>query len=281
MYKRLLVIVLFLLVAGCTSEPKTDEEFIVTGTEAFTKQEFSKARDYLGTAVSRKPSDRQVLFYLGLSYSRDYLYDSAYYYLQRLNLLYPKDIEANREIYNLAIELKEWEGAMDALSTLIEAGDEPSQYWDELSELNKRVGRYENAFTFKKLLLEKEPENPTRYLELANVAALIDSVDLALDIIERATEKFGERQELLVNKGLYLAVAQRFTESESILRKLVLDDSTFIPARLNLAHTLASQKDIAKKREAYNLYLQLEPIATGNLSIDSMLVVLKDELSIK
>ncbi len=269
------------LLGGCSKEPQTVDELSRAGEEAFDNHEYARARKYLTKAVAQKPSDRHLLYLLGISYQRDFLYDSAYHYLKRLDLLFPDDREVNLRLYKIAKTVKEWKSAIEAIHVLVETGDPGEQYHAELANLNLKIENYKVAYYFYRKLLEVEPNNPNYYLLVANLAAQLDSLNISLAVIDSALERFGDRDEFLMNKGLYLAVKKRYEESEAIFRYLLDKDSSSLPTKLNLANVLATQDDRAKKREALQLYLQIRPVADEVLRLDSMIVTLRKELNIK
>ncbi len=279
MKRFFLLIIMLVILVGCNSQPESFEQLKKAGEKAFFSGNYTKARDLLSKAAARQPSDKNVLYYLGLSYARDFLYDSAYVYLKRVDLLFPKDREINQEIYNIAMELGEWKAAKRAIETLIATGDSRDQWSERLGWLNRHLGNMVLAYAYYRRALELNPDDPGRYLDVANSAALIDSVPIAIQVIDSAIEKFGEKEELLLNKGLFLAMNNELEKSEDVLRTLYKQDTTSVSTMLNLAHTLASQDNVEKKKEAYKLYLRIQP-SVGN-QVDSIIEALQQELHIK
>jgi tetratricopeptide (TPR) repeat protein len=281
MRKFMFAVLLVGFLGGCGKEPQTVDELSRAGEKAFYNHEYARARKYLSKAVAQKPSDRHLLFLLGVSYQRDFLYDSAFHYLKRLDLLFPDDREVNLRLYEIAKTVREWKSAIKAIQVLVKTGDPGERYHAELADLNLKIENYKVAYYFYRKLLEEDPNNPDNYLLVANLATQLDSLDVSLAVVDSALERFGDRDEFLVNKGLYLAAMKRYEESEATFRYLLAKDTSFLPAKLNLAHTLATQNDRAKKREALQLYLQLRPVAGEVLSLDSIITALRKELNIK
>jgi len=280
MKKFLIVGLLLSILIGCGSKPESFKQLKDSGQKAFFNGNYKEARQYLSQAVKKRPSDRETLYYLGLSYGRDYLYDSALVYLKRVDLLYPRDREINNQIYKIAMELGEWEDAKKAIQVLIAIGDSKDQWAEQLGLLYRRLGNFYNAYAYYRRALKYKPDDPGRYLDVANSAALIDSVPIALQVIDSAIEKFGDLEELMLNKGLFYAMNNELGKSEKILRSLYERDTTSTPVMLNLAHTLASQDDTEKKLEAYHLYTRLQAVL-GPGQVDSLAEVLRQELHIK
>ncbi len=267
--------------SSCSQEPQTFEELEKAGEKAFVDQDYDHARKYLSQAVAQKPSDRHLLYLLSVSYQRDYLYDSAFFYLKRAAMLFPDDREVNLILYQVAKAIGDWKSTIKAIHVLIKTGDPSEQYDRELAELNLEIKNFEVAYYFYRKLLEKEPDNPDNYLKVANLAIELDSAETALHVIDSAIDKFGVNDKFLLNKAMYLIGNGRYIEAEAIFRSLVDKDTSSVAYRINLANCLASQDDRAKKEEAYHLYLNLNPLVSKDFNVDSLLRALEEELNYK
>jgi tetratricopeptide (TPR) repeat protein len=263
---------------NCGQKPQTVEQLQQAGEKAIVNRDYAKARAYFSQAVAKKPSDPHLLYLLGISYQRDYLYDSAFYYLKRAAILFPNERETNLALYEVAKALGEWKSAIQAIQVLIKTGDASEQYDRELADLNLKNKNYDVAYIFYRRLLEREPDNPNNYLFVANLAIQLDSVEAALRVIDSAISQFGQRDEFQLNKGMYLIAAGKYQESEAIFRSLLAHDSTSQAFKLNLANALASQDSKVKKEEAYRLYLDLKQKVGPEFKVDSLLQALEEEL---
>jgi len=279
MRKLILLSILMTLFSGCSKEPQTLEELRQAGEEAFLNQNYADARKYLSQVVAKKPSDRQLLYLLGVSYKRDYIYDSAFHYLKRADLLFPDDRETNLHLYEISSAIEEWNSAIRAIHVLIETGDPIEQYYNELATLNSMIKNHMVAYHFFQKLMEKEPDNPNYYLQTANMAAKIESLHVSLAVIDSAIERFGSDDEFLLNKGMYLAAKKSYDESELILRSLYAKDTSSFAFQLNLAHVLGSQDTRAKRQEALEMYIRLRPRVDDTFRIDSLIFILQEELN--
>lgn len=281
MKKIILVSLLIGFFGSCSQEPQTLEELKKAGEKAFINEDYAAARKYLSKAVAQRPSDRHLLYLLGISYQRDYLYDSAFFYLKRVDVLFPGDREVNLELYKIAEAIEDWKNAIKAIHVLVKTGDPIEQYYSALAELNLKNENFKAAYYFYRKLLETQPDNPNHHLVVANLAAQLDSLDVSLAVTDSALEKFGPKVEFLLNKGMFLTAKRRYQESEAIFRSLLASDSSSVPYKLNLANVLASQDDRGKKQEAYRLYLDLKPVVGGEFRLDSMISALEKELNIE
>ena len=271
----------FVLLSSCGQEPQTVEELQKAGEIAFGEADYAEARKLLAKAVAQRPSDPHLLYLLGVSYQRDYLYDSAFTYLKRADILFPNDRETNLALYDIAKALKEWRSAIKAIQVLIKTGDPADQYDRELAELNINNENYPVAYYYFRKLLQKEPDSSSHYLTVANLATELDSFEIAINVVDSAIERFGSSDELLVNKGMYLTALKKYGDGEGIFRSLMAKDSTASAYKLNLANALASQNNRTKKAEAYRLYLSIKDAFGPEFRIDSLLQALEEELDIK
>ncbi|HKK21742.1 MAG TPA: tetratricopeptide repeat protein [candidate division Zixibacteria bacterium] len=271
-----------LLVIGCSREPKTFDQLVKAGEHAFVQGKYPKARTYLIKAVDMKPSDRNALYYLGMSYKQEYIMDSALYYLKRADLLHPKDREINLAIYPVAMELEDWENALKALSVITSTGDPIQKYYSELIKLNLKVKNPVVAYIYAKKYLALDTTDVNRYLVLADLAAQIDSVNQAIDLMQECIEKFGRHPEFLVNQGIYYASRRDYSKAEKLLREAIPLDTANAPStRLNLANVLSKEKSRQKKLEAYNIYKDLQDEKLPAVfKLDSTVAALKAELKL-
>jgi len=263
--------------SGCGSEPQTLAEYEEAGRKAFLERDYVKAKDYLGKAAALESSNRDVLYYLGLTYQREYYLDSTLFYLKRADILHPNDREINTVLYPIAVELKEWELAARALMVLVITGDPIEQHRERLADLNAKMGNMVVAYIHARELLKAEPDNPDRYYQVAVLAHHNDSVDQAFAIVNEALERFGAQKRFLVAKAMIMSARKDHDGAEEILRSILEADSS-AENKLNLAAVLAENDVRAKKEEARRLYIEVRDYV-GNLPlIDSMLTALEKDL---
>ncbi len=244
------VLAAVVLVVACAKTPETIEELTKAGERAFVEEDYFQARVYFSEALARKPSDRRLLYMLGTTYHRELMYDSAVFFLRRADLLYPNDRETNLILLEAAAQAYDWELARSALRVLIATGDPESDHLEELARLSLILEDYAYANHYYRKLLEREPDNPDRYIQVANTWAELGYMKEAIAVTDSAIEEFGPQEQFISNKGLYYAVKTDYEASEEIFRSLVAQDSTVFEYHLNLANALVSQEDPKKKREA-------------------------------
>jgi len=268
-----------LLSMSCSKEPKTFDELKAAGIKAYTSQNYGEARTFLTRAAHMKGSDRDLLYFLAVCYQRDFILDSAFFYIRRADILFPNDREIASTMYSIAPQVQEWDAAVRAIETLIATGDPAGQYYHERAIYHKNLGNQYLSFLDFEKAKQVDSTNPTRYLELASAAAAAESIPYGLAIIDTAIEKFGVNDQFLSNRAVLFSFQQRLEESEAILRDLVARRPESFEFKLNLANTLASQSNISKKKEALAIYMQIEPNTDPTWKVDSLITVLKDELN--
>ena len=277
--KRIILLALIGLRLFCNREPETLEEFTKAGEKAFVDEKYQQARHYFSQALAKTPSDRNLLYLMGIAYRRELMNDSAIFFLKRADLLYPNNREINLALYEASITSGDYKNARDALKVMVKTGDPIDRHLDELASLSINLNDFSYAYYYYRQLLELEPENPSRYLQVANTAAEIGSLDISIAVIDSAIEEFGKIEQFMTNKGLYHVGKKEYTISEKIFRTLVAKDSTAMSYRLNLANTLSSQKGIAKKREALQIYIDFREAVGSEPWLDSTISSLEEELN--
>lgn len=276
---RLLMLALVAYLVGCSGSPKTVEELIVAGDNAFTAEKYAEARGFYQQGLMLKPSDRHLLYFTGMTFRREKQYDSALAYIKRADLLHPGDRELNLEIHDLARETNEYRYAIEAIKTLIATGDQEQPYWAELAELYAKDSSPLMTYYYQKLIVDQHPKSPEEYLRFVKVALAIDSIQIATDYVDSAMAQFGERSEMLANKAYILAYRKEFAEAEALFRRVVETDSTVFGYRLGLAEVLSMTDDRKKLAESLVRYRELRTMPEARqFNVDSVITELEDRL---
>jgi tetratricopeptide (TPR) repeat protein len=272
-------ILLTLVIAGCSSEPQTAEELKKAGNKAFLAEDYAEARTYFLEALQKKPSDKDLLYFTGMSYKRDFILDSALIYLKKADLLHPDDREINMEIYDVAMTLGEWKYADLAVRTFIRTGDPESMYYGELADIASKMGNRSTAFYYLyRQYNEIGLQDAQRFSQLAGLAADVDSIGLAYRILDSAVTRFGQSDVFEMTRAKVLFDDRKLTEAEALLRKLSAKYPDEADISLNLANALANQKSPAKKREALDMYRRIRPNYGNPALVDSIIANVERQL---
>jgi len=275
----ILLLAAALMIGGCSS-PESVEELRAAGKKAYLDEKFREAREYFLKALAQKPSDKDLLYFLASAYQRDSMYDSALFYLQRSNILFPKDRETNQRIYKIALLLEKWEDAISAVNVIAEVDGNIDTHAGELMMLWASNGTPINALYWGRRAIEHDPDNLQWYLGVAQNAVPCDSIELGLAALDSALNRFDSTYTdgLMLQKGIMLTEAGRYAEAERIFRPFVERDSTSVPYRHYLANSLAGQDGRAKKAEALALFKEIQPVVPPENQVDSIIAQLEKDL---
>jgi len=270
-----------LAIVGCGKEPvETFDSIMAEGKKAFVDQDYATARGYFLKAYEVKPSDKDVLYFLGISYARDMVYDSAFSFLRRAEILHSGDREVNLELYPLAVALEEWTQAIISVRVLIATGDPPSKYFRDMAELHAAKGQYGGAYRYMRQELEQKPDDTEIYLKLSELARLADTAILGVAILDTALEKFGRIAPLLAARASALADAGLYLQAEIDFRDLLGEGYDNSQVKLGLASALMPQNSREKRMEAYRIMTSLRDSMAANADFDSVLKALEDSLGL-
>jgi tetratricopeptide (TPR) repeat protein len=278
MYRSLFLVLIVLILAGCSSEPETIEDLKAAGEKAFLDSKYTLAREYFLKALSLQPSDRDLLFFTGVSYRREYHYDSALVYLRRADILYPADRDINVQLYEVALASESWDFAIGAIHDLVNTGDPLSKHLPLLVELYTKIDQPLQVFYWGRKYLESEPDDLPAYYFVVKAAIRIDSVDFAERYNDLAIERFGEIGDLIANRGVIAGYRGGFAEAEKLFRSLIARDSASEGYQLNLAEALSQQSSISKKKEALAIYKRLRASVPNPILIDSLITEIEQGL---
>jgi tetratricopeptide (TPR) repeat protein len=277
--RAFLPICLIAVLSSCGKGPKSFEELKAEGEKAFTSAKYAEARGYFIKALAIKPSDRDMLYLTGLSYKRDYVYDSALSFLRRADILYPGSREINQEIYEASIASKSWENAARAINVLVATGDPLEKYLEILVRVYSELDDPLNVVYYLRKLTVTKPEEPTYALQLINALVAVDSMPQAVRLADSAIAKYGPKNELVASRANLSAYQGKYDEAENVFRSLLASDTSRANAyKLNLANVLSMQKDKAKKREAIELYKEIRTKVDSRLKVDSLITDLEKSL---
>jgi len=273
---KLILVVLFGM--GCSGGDNV-EEWKAEGKQAFLSQDYTKTRECLQKVLVKQPSDRESLRFIGISYQRDFMYDSALFYLKRIDILYPNDRSINQQIHALATALGEEEDAIRAIYTLAKTGDGYEKYYGQLLVLSEDAGNYRNALHWGRKAIGSQPDTLRWYFHTSNMASKLDSFDVAIEILDSASSRFGDNNQILARKANLLGAKGDYPEAELLVRDILARDTTTdYRSRLSLALILSHQDEIEKKQEALGLYREIEKSAPYELRIDTVIANLEKDL---
>ncbi len=228
--------------------------------------------------LKSKPSDRDFLYYLGVSYAKLDLYDSAMIYIRRAKVLYPRDREINKQLVQLCPMFQDFDCALRAIAVLIMTGDNEKMYWPQLAEYNYRVENLIIAVKYYKLALADNPDIPNYYLYLSITLGQLGKLEEAIDYLNRSIDRFGPTEESYANMGtLYINLRQLDKAEENFRSSLALNPDN-ISIWINLANILTMSGDREKKLEGLEIYKKYRAQTPEMYNLDSLIPALETEL---
>jgi tetratricopeptide (TPR) repeat protein len=279
MNRKILLSLVILAALGFSGCSRSLEALRADGKEAFDKGNYAEAREYYLRALEQDKSDKESLLGIAEAYRKDSRLDSTIYYLKRADLMHPGDRALNEQIREVAVELGDWQNAINAIEAMVLAGDSYDQWYEQLADLWLKQGEQGRAFYHARRAIRHGTANQAIYLQTATWAAQYDSLEAAFEILDSAIARFGPLDMFVVNKALLLSYAGQSRQAETLLRPVVERDNPPVPTmQLNLANVLAAQPEKSKKREALSLYQQIRTSLAGRYPIDSLIQNVSNQL---
>jgi Tfp pilus assembly protein PilF len=264
--------------AQCGKETEDTDALLQAGRQALDSGDFSTAINLFREAVAQKPSDKDLLYYLALSYKRFDLIDSAYYYFRRARVYSPRDRDINKELVELCPIYGDYDCAINAIAVMVVTGDNEKMYWPVLAELYLRRDDPDMAVKYYKLLIDDDPDNKTYYLPLAAILSRIGRFEQSNQVLLAASKRLGPSPEVFTNIAVNYINLNKLNEAEEFFRKSLAVKPDNIPVWINLAQLLSGRDDLARKREALEIFRRYQAETPPAYNLDSIITALESEL---
>ena len=245
------IVLPLLCLVACSGDRSDLESLRADGKQAFLDRNYRHARTLFNKALLKAPSDPEILYFNGLAYKRDYIYDSALIFIKRADLVQPNNSEYNREILELAQRTENWEYALRAISVLIKNGEPAQLFHSQLAEFTARNKQPLLSLYWQKKVVENDTTNIEELFRCISIALTIDSLTLAEELVTTAERRFGPSDPLTANRAMLLIRKKDYDEAASSFRMLLSKDTANFGYRLNLAHALSMMPARERKQEAH------------------------------
>jgi len=262
---------------GCSGE-ENYEALAQKGRDALNNKDYNEALHNFQKALHLKPSDRDMLYSIGLAFKGLEMPDSAISYLGRADVLYPSDREINEELLRLCPLVEDYECALTAVKTLIATGDNEEMFYIFLADFNYFLGNNFLAEKYYRLLIKEQPNETRYYINLADALTKMQKYDESTKVLLTAMNRFGPNPFVFSNIAANYVPQKKFAEAEKYLRKAVEFDPNSLSLLINLAHVLSAQDDKEKKREAIMIYRANYMDIPNLFNVDSLINVLEKEI---
>lgn len=268
-----------LSVISCSSKKADFESHKKNGLELVVSKDYPKAIASLRKALKLKPSDRESMYFIAVSYEKLGELDSAISYTRKIIALHKPDDEICRMLGRLAIAAEKWDYALDALNGLIKAGvSTRDELFGEFFQIYAAAGLLVQASTVSDTLIKLYPDSSDLYVRSANVKGMLEEYDKAILILEEAIRRFGPSSNVYTNLGTIHSRQNNQSRAEIFYRRALELDSSNGGAWMNLGHSLSSQKLSGKKREAIECYNRVNPDLFFAARLDTIIARLKNEV---
>ncbi len=276
----LLFISTVMLISGCGEKARDMSMLKQQGIAAYEAKNFMQAINLCREGLKAEPSDRDFLYYLGVSYAEMDLFDSAIIYIRRAKVLYPRDREINRQLVQLCPRFQDYDCALRAIAVLIATGDNEKMYWPQLADLNYRVGNLILAVQYYKLALADNPNIANYYLYLSVALGRLGKFEEAIKYLKQSIERFGPNEESYANMGTMYINLRRFDKAEECFRSSLALNPDNISIWINLANILTMSDDREKKLEGLEIYKKYRAQTPAMYNLDSLIPALESELGL-
>ena len=272
-----IILALFLAIISC-GESENYDSLAKDGLAAYQQADYSEAVYQYGKALHLKPSDREMLFNMGMAFAKLDLLDSALIYMHRADILYPADYEINKELFRLCTLTEDYGCALSSVQMMIANGDNEEMFWIPLADLNFFLSKYNLARKYYQLLIEDDPKEGRYRWNLSECFARMNKPDEAIRVLKEAIAELGANPVAYSQIAVNHITKREFAQSEVYYRKAIEFDSRNVSLWVNLAHVMAEQESREKKEEALAIY-KLYFIDTPELfKLDSLIDALETEL---
>nr|MBN2277840.1 tetratricopeptide repeat protein [candidate division Zixibacteria bacterium] len=275
----LAVTTILLIGGGCGRSEDEARRLKQEGNLALQSGDTDRALKLFKEGLEIRSSDRDFLFNIGICFKRLDILDSALVYFRHTRILYPRDPEVNRELIHLCPIYGDYDCAINAIAMLVSMGDNEQLYWSRLAELYYRKNEYGMAVKYYKLILADNPDDWNAYLSLSTTLAQMGKTEESNDFLQAHIDRFGPSAEAYTNMAVNFITLKNIQQAEQCFRKSLALNPEKIPVWINLANVLSEQKDMAKKREALEIYKKYRQQTPKFYNLDSLIPALEQEIS--
>ncbi|QXG43938.1 tetratricopeptide repeat protein [Borreliella burgdorferi] len=161
-------------------------------------------------------------------------------------------------IYNLSIakfENNKLEESLETINKAIDLNPEKSEYLYLKASINIKKENYQNAISLYSLVIEKNPENTSAYINLAKAYEKSGNKSQAISTLEKIINK--NNKLALNNLGILYKKEKNYQKAIEIFEKAIINSD--IEAKYNLATTLIEINDNTRAKDLLREYTKLKP----------------------
>ncbi|EEF82013.1 tetratricopeptide repeat protein [Borreliella valaisiana] len=161
-------------------------------------------------------------------------------------------------IYNLSIakfENNKFEESLETINKAINLNPEKIEYLYLKASINLKNKNYQNAISLYNLVIAKNPENTSAYINLAKAYEKLGNKTQAISTLEKIINK--NNKLALNNLGILYKKEKKYQKAIEIFEKAIINSD--IEAKYNLATTLIEINDNARAKDLLKEYTKLKP----------------------
>ncbi|WKC89740.1 tetratricopeptide repeat protein [Borreliella finlandensis] len=161
-------------------------------------------------------------------------------------------------IYNLSIakfENNKLEESLETINKAIDLNPEKSEYLYLKASINLKKENYQNAIPLYSLVIKKNPENTSAYINLAKAYEKSGNKSQAISTLEKIINK--NNKLALNNLGILYKKEKNYQKAIEIFEKAIINSD--IEAKYNLATTLIEINDNTRAKDLLREYTKLKP----------------------
>ncbi|MEW5925033.1 MAG: tetratricopeptide repeat protein [Candidatus Zixiibacteriota bacterium] len=273
-----LAILLMAILAGCGENSGDTEQMKQQGLRALDAGDYNKAINIFREALKAKPSDRDLLYNLALSYKKFDIYDSAYAYFRRARVLNVRDREINREIVEMAPAFGDYRDAINAIAVMVATGDNEKIYWPRLAELYYRDNDMSMAARYCRLIIADDPDQKDFYLYLSQALSQMGKFEESNETLKEALKEFGPSSEAYASIAFNYLAIDSLDAAVDYLRKSVEVNPDNATNWVKLGIVMAEKDDRSAKEEALGILKKYRDQAPPVFKLDSLIPALEARL---
>lgn len=274
----LALLLVFALLGGCSSKTDDLETLRAKAKAAIGARDYQTALDNLLLARNLAPTDEEILYFLGLSFASAGEPDSAISCLRTALKLHQPTVETSRALADIALQVENWDVALEGFDYLVKAGVSRDSLWDEIYSVHMRAGYYQAAANVLDSLIKLFPDRGEYYLRLGSVRGNLEEYESAEMILQELIRRFGPTLEAYSNIGVLYMRQSNYERAEIFFRKGLHLDTSQVGGWINLGNCLSMSDKPQKMREALRCYSRVTPEVFERMRLDTVVSRLQYQL---
>ncbi|HZQ91911.1 MAG TPA: tetratricopeptide repeat protein [Terriglobales bacterium] len=223
-----LAVVALLVAVGCTRDPKKlSERYVASGDRYAAKNDFVSASIQYRNAVQAYPQSSEAHYKLGGAYLR----------------------------------LQNWPQAYRELSQAVRIDAKNTAATQQLASLELAANRADDASALLESAIRNEPGNADLHMLMGEVHVQRGNFESALQEVLKAEQLSPNKAAILSRHGDLTLLLRRFPEAESLYRRAIDSDPSYLPPYFNLSQLARVQGDSAGELAALDLAVKNNPKA--------------------